>query len=255
VKRTFIRSIAACVTVALIAQAAALPLQAASQGSLPGQPPPRTTALENLQTTFSDGVVTITYDLPASDEPTSFEVSLEVSTNGGQSYDVQPRSMSGDIGRPVSAGRGKRIVWAFAKDIENLQTKQFRFRVVIRIEARAGTSSPASAAPAGELLGGQFPPLTSTRPPAGGNRLLWPGLGMFGAGSAITILAGAGPLRNKTDYPTYYELTPRKPAMYGGIGLAAAGLGLVLLGRRGASRQTVIVPIPGGLMVTRVAEF
>ena len=251
------RRVAVCTMIALVAQALAGPVHAGEAPLVAKQTGAASATVENLQTSFSSGVVTITYDLTAFESPSSFDVTLEVSTDGGQTYDVQPRSMSGDVGRPVSSGRGKRIVWEFAKDVENLQINQFRFRIVIRIEARSGAAASEPEQPSERRPGVQPPSsaLSTTRRPSRGNRLLWPGLVMFGAGGALAALAGAGPLRTRTDYPGYYELTPSKPGMYGGIGVAATGLVLVLLGRRGQSSAAVVVPVPGGIMLSRVTAF
>jgi hypothetical protein len=247
--------------VALLVRAAALPVFAGEPGRA-AQTPAAAAAAENVQASFSGGVATITYDLAARDGAATFDVTLEVSTNGGQTYDAQPRAASGDVGRAVPAGRGKRIVWEFAKDVESLQINQFRFRVVSRVEPQAGAIASTSERPSEPLPGVQLPPATpltsaATRPQSRGNRLLWPGIALFGAGGAVAALAGAGPLRTRTNYPTYYELKPSKPAMYGGIGIGAAGLVLMLVGRsRTSSASTAfVVPTPGGIVVYRVTAF
>jgi hypothetical protein len=251
------RRVAFCTVVALLVRAAALPVFAGEPGRA-AQTPAAAAAAENVQASFSGGVATITYDLAARDGAATFDVTLEVSTNGGQTYDAQPRAASGDVGRAVPAGRGKRIVWEFAKDVESLQINQFRFRVVSRVEPQAGAIASTSE----PRPGVQLPPATPTASPiarqrTGGNGLFWPGLGMFGAGGALAALAGAGPLRTRTNYPTYYELKPSKPAMYGGIGIGAAGLVLMLVGRsRTSSASTAfVVPTPGGIVVYHVTAF
>jgi hypothetical protein len=250
--------VAVCTAGALLLRAAAVPVYAdAAASAVQATAVP---AAENVQTSFGGGVATITYDLIAFEGATTFDVTLEVSTNGGQTYDAQPRATSGDVGRSVPAGRGKRIVWEFAKDVESLQISQFRFRVVSRAEPQSGgVASTPQRAPE-PLAGVQLPPATPTasvtaRRQTGGNRLLWPGMAMFGGGGALAALAGAGPLRTRTDYPTYYELKPSKPAMYGGIGIGAAGLVMMLVGRSRASSAAIVVPTPGGIMLYRVTVF
>jgi hypothetical protein len=250
-----------CTAVALVLRGAAVPVYADAAASAV-QAAAAAPAAENVQASFSGGVATITYDLIGFEGATTFDVTLEVSTNGGQTYDAQPRATSGDVGRSIAAGRGKRIVWEFAKDVESLQISQFRFRVSSRVEPQSGAIASTSERPSEPRPGVQLPPATPTASPiarqrTGGNGLFWPGLGMFGAGGALAALAGAGPLRTRTNYPTYYELKPSKPAMYGGIGIGAAGLVLMLVGRsRTSSASTAfVVPTPGGIVVYRVMVF
>jgi hypothetical protein len=215
-----------------------------------------------MQVAFSRGVVTISYDLTPFDGPGEFDVTLEVSTNAGQTYDVQPRSLSGDIGRAVSSGRGKRVVWEAGKDVENLQTDQFRFRIVIQVVIRSDNPVAAPPPESPQTRPGVQPPLaapppisTPVRQVPTGNRFLWPALAMLGAGGALAAVAGGGALRRKDVYPTFYELTPNKPVVYGGIGVAAAGLFLLFLGRGGASNTVSVVPLPGGVMLYRATTF
>jgi len=111
------RTVALYTTVALVAHVVAVPADAGEQTAMTTQADSARTTVEDIQGAFSGGVVTITYDLTGFEGQSAFDVVLEVSTNGGQTYDVQPRSMNGNVGRPVSAGRGKQIVWEFAKDV------------------------------------------------------------------------------------------------------------------------------------------
>jgi PEGA domain/PKD domain len=75
------------------------------------------------------GVITITYDLIASDLRASFEVVLEVSRDGGRTFDVKPASVRGDVGKGIGPGTGKKIVWEASKDVETVVITQLRFRV------------------------------------------------------------------------------------------------------------------------------
>lgn len=254
--------IAASTTVALVAHLLVARVHAGEPEAATAQLAPDRASAEIIQVVFSRGIVTITYDLVAPNPQGTFEVTIEVSTNGGQTYDVRPRSMSGDIGGAVSPGRSKRIVWEAAKDVESLQTGQFRFRIVTRVltgpeEPVAAPLAPSSQTRLGVQPAPVTPPTVATavRPRSTGNRFLWPGLAMFGAGGSLAALAGAGPLRTRVDYIGFYELTPNKPAMYGGIGVAATGLVLLLLGRGGTSNTVSVVPRPGGVMLYRAVTF
>ena len=243
------RTTAAYTALVFVANLLALPIYASEPVAVAGQAGTSPADVENTQIAVRGGVVTITYDLITSDANGTFKVRLDVSTNGGQTYDVQPRSTSGDVGPVVAAGRGKRIVWEAGKDVESLQTSQFRFRVVIEVDTRPGVET---ASPSSQTTPGIAPSLPKS---AGGNRLMWPGLMIFGAGGALAATAAAGPLRKRQVYPDFYELTPNTPVIFGAIGVAGAGVLLMLLGRRGAPNTALIVPIPGGVMLYRTATF
>lgn len=56
------------------------------------------------------GVITITYDVNDSEE-NIVSILIEVSDDGGQSYDYACTQVSGDIGANVNTGTGKSIIW------------------------------------------------------------------------------------------------------------------------------------------------
>jgi hypothetical protein len=253
------RLIAASTMMALVAHLLVADVEARLLQGTTAQVIPDQANAEIVQVVFSRGIVTITYDLVAPDPQSMFEVEIEVSANGGQTYDVRPRSMRGDVGGAVSPGRGKRVVWEAAKETESLQTDQFRFRVVIRIATRPEEPPGAPPATSSETRPGTQPLAPSTNAPAprqaGVNRLFWTGLVMFGVGGTLAAMAGAGPLRTREDYVGFYELTPNKPLMYGGIGVAAGGLVMMLLGRRTPSTAVSIVMRPGGVVLSHATSF
>jgi hypothetical protein len=86
------------------------------------------------------GVVTITYDLVSDDPEAVFSVALEVSRDGGKTFDVTARSVTGDIGPSVRAGRGRQVVWQAGRDVESLELDRFRFK----ISAVSGTARPVA---------------------------------------------------------------------------------------------------------------
>lgn len=75
------------------------------------------------------GVIKIVYDLDAA--ASTWEVALEVSLDGGSTFDVQPKSISGAVGT-VPAGRDRSITWDSGKDVELLQVDRVRARIVAR---------------------------------------------------------------------------------------------------------------------------
>ena len=75
------------------------------------------------------GVINIFYDLKSDDPGANFAILLEVSLDGGQTFALRPRNVSGDVGPAIAAGLGKKIVWDAGKDVETVQIEQFRIRV------------------------------------------------------------------------------------------------------------------------------
>lgn len=92
------------------------------------------TQAQNVRAERSGSIVDISYDLPDA-AGAVFSVTIEVSSNGGQSFDIKPTSTTGDIGATIGAGRGKKISWDSAKDVDTLQFDQYRFRVnAVRVD-------------------------------------------------------------------------------------------------------------------------
>jgi len=83
--------------------------------------------VENVQfRVTADDKIVVTYDISGSG---SYDVSLSVSNDGGQSFIIVPRTVSGDVGEGVKAGTGKTIVWDVLSDTRRLEGDQFVFRV------------------------------------------------------------------------------------------------------------------------------
>ena len=87
------------------------------------------------------GVIRIVYDLNAAPS-TLVMVTLEASSDGGQTFAVHPRATTGDVGPNVTPGAGKAIERDSTKDIDELQLDRYVFRVLV---------SPAGAPNAGAL--------------------------------------------------------------------------------------------------------
>ncbi len=91
---------------------------------------PVTTNLQVSQRTDGSMLVDITYDLadPDSDE---LEVTLEISSDGGQTYDIMPSpaALSGDIGEGITPGTGKAIVWDIGAEGIVFNGEEFYFHL------------------------------------------------------------------------------------------------------------------------------
>jgi hypothetical protein len=126
------------------------------------------------------GVVRVVYDLRGV-SGTAFAVSLEASDDGGQTFSVRARALTGDVGPRVSPGAEKTIVWDSTKDVDDLQVDRYVFRV--RVSAAgpsAAVASPAAAAtpPSGRGASGA------------GSGAAAPKKGGLGKGALIAILGG-----------------------------------------------------------------
>ncbi|MFC1551498.1 DUF5916 domain-containing protein [Candidatus Latescibacterota bacterium] len=86
---------------------------------------------------ISDETVILYYDLN-SDTPA--DISVEVSLDGGVTFDLKPTALSGDAGAGITPGRSKRIVWDSSVDIDPLP-ENFTARVVVG-EAKDGADGP-----------------------------------------------------------------------------------------------------------------
>ena len=102
------------------------------------------------------GVVQILYDLIASDPRAVFDVTLDVSQDAGATFQLRPRSVTGDVGPGVGPGPAKRIMWDSGKDVERLVTDQFRFRIVatarpLQPEPKVPAADPTQVVRTGSL--------------------------------------------------------------------------------------------------------
>ena len=100
---------------------------------------------ENIRFDLAEGgVVRIFFDLIADNPQQTVEVTLLVSQDGGQTFELTAVSMSGDVGGAVPPGLGKRIVWESARDVERLDTAQLRFRIVVDVRTVPVPEEPRS---------------------------------------------------------------------------------------------------------------
>ncbi|MEN8006595.1 MAG: S8 family serine peptidase [Candidatus Krumholzibacteriota bacterium] len=94
---------------------------------------PQTPTVTNVvfsQRTDGSGLVDVTFDLSDPNSPT-VAVSMEVSSDGGSTWNLAANTVSGDIGSVVAVGAGRAIVWDFAQDHPGV----FLPEVVVRITA------------------------------------------------------------------------------------------------------------------------
>ena len=199
----------------------------------------------NISTVVRGGVVVVSYDLISNDPNATFAVVLEVSGDGGQSYAVRPRTLSGDVGPAVRAGGGKRITWEAARDVENLEVDRYRYRV--RAEPVRG-QSPTARTP-------QPPPAPAAGDPVAkvgrSKGRLWGGVALMGLGGVMI-----GTTMSSTSHNGYWSGSDKAKL---GIGLGAIGGGVALAAFSGKTSSNVVgtqvVIRPGGMMLRHGMRF
>ncbi|GEM_PF-1724497 len=84
--------------------------------------------VEAHETPPASGAVIVTYDLALVGQP-SASVSLQISADGGTTWAVPVKSVSGDIGAGVTAGTSKQITWNAHADIPSQYGDNYKARV------------------------------------------------------------------------------------------------------------------------------
>jgi len=85
-------------------------------------------AVKNLSIQDESGVIVIRYDLAYSEAGT-VSIGLECSYNSGNSYNITPISVTGDIGN-VSPGTGKQINWNIESDLPGANLDNTKIRMI-----------------------------------------------------------------------------------------------------------------------------
>jgi formylglycine-generating enzyme required for sulfatase activity len=86
--------------------------------------------VSNVQAKQREGsrMVDITYDVADPDSPT-LTVYLKVSADGGATWKGPVELVSGDVGRGIVPGGGKRLVWDAGKEMPNQFGVKYRYRI------------------------------------------------------------------------------------------------------------------------------
>lgn len=90
--------------------------------------------IRNMTVQFDGRVVEIRYDLIVPDRTNGrYTVTLHISDDRGRTYDVTPRMMAGDIGRDITAGMNKRIVWIIEREFPTeIDIARYDFRLTAK---------------------------------------------------------------------------------------------------------------------------
>ncbi|MBP6965695.1 MAG: formylglycine-generating enzyme family protein [Armatimonadetes bacterium] len=84
-------------------------------------------------------IVDIYYDLADTDS-TLLQVSVRVSSDGGNSYPITPSSIAGDVGPNVRPGTSRHIVWDCATDLPGAFGTTYRAAVTASDETASGSN-------------------------------------------------------------------------------------------------------------------
>lgn len=207
-------------------------------------------AASNVSSVVRGGVVVVSYDLASPNPSAAFTVTLEVSGDGGQTYAVRPRTVSGDVGPSVRGGIGKQITWEAARDVETLEFDRYRYRV--RAEPARGpvgnslqSNQPAAARPA---PGAQPAPPAPDRAKAAATTSskgpMWGGIGLMGFGGAMIAMA-----MKRHSQDGFWDSGP-KAQLWVGLGAVGGGATLLAIGSR-----TKVVAGQASLMVRHELTF
>jgi hypothetical protein len=89
--------------------------------------------IQNVSVDFTDRVIEIQYDLIPVSENGKYRVSLAISDDGGTTYEVIPRMIAGDIGRDISPGMNKRIIWFIEREFPaGIDIDRYDFRITAK---------------------------------------------------------------------------------------------------------------------------
>lgn len=92
----------------------------------------------------NSNLVDVWYDLSYSGSANALTVSLAFSTDGGSTFSIVPRTVSGDVGTQQKPGTQKHVVWDAYKDYPALTGDN----VFARVTADDGIASPPPTQPA-----------------------------------------------------------------------------------------------------------
>ena len=148
-------------------------------------------------------LVDITYDVTA-DTPT-VKVTLEISSDGGATYDVPVMAVSGAVGGGVSVGKGKTITWNAGVDWDGKVSPQTRFRVIADDSIEGFAFVAAGSLPTSSWAGAQavdvfFMAKTEVTWSEFQTVRTWAAANGYDIGS---VGAGTGPNRPATDVSWY----------------------------------------------------
>jgi len=98
------------------------------------------TKIRGAEAQQSGNTVVVNYTLVTNQEKPA-NISLKVSTDYGDSYDIEPSALEGNVGTIFGTGRG-RIVWDVLEDFPNgLESNGVKFKVLAKVRVSSGNDA------------------------------------------------------------------------------------------------------------------
>jgi hypothetical protein len=90
--------------------------------------------VQNIRITGEGSYLEIRYDLLPAVPNGRYTVTLELSDDGGRSYAVVPRIIVGDLGKDISPGFNKRIIWRIERSspYREIDTERYEVRISVK---------------------------------------------------------------------------------------------------------------------------
>lgn len=86
--------------------------------------------LENVRVRKLNDKLNIIYDLTQEKSGQQFDIKVLCSGNGGSTFDIPLKTVSGDIGQGINGGKNKIIVWDVLADRKSLKGENFVFKIM-----------------------------------------------------------------------------------------------------------------------------
>lgn len=88
----------------------------------------RAQEISNIRVQQEGKTVVILYDLTG-ESGVKYSITVLVSDDGGKTFAIKPKSLSGDAGAGVLPGKSRKIVWDVLKDVDKLAGSDFVFKI------------------------------------------------------------------------------------------------------------------------------
>ncbi len=94
--------------------------------------------VKNVTFTQMDELIFIRYDLNGKPSK-KYTIDITLSDNYGYSFRIKPRKVQGDVGKDITPGSGKEIIWEMTEDFPNgLEGEGFVFAVDAKLQKNGG---------------------------------------------------------------------------------------------------------------------
>ncbi|MFO7891375.1 MAG: hypothetical protein R6V04_13670 [bacterium] len=94
--------------------------------------------IKNVSFTQMDEIIIIKYDL-IGEMNKKYTIDISLSDNYGTSFRITPRTIRGDVGKGITPGRSKEIIWEMTEDYPNgLEGEGFVFAVDAALQKSGG---------------------------------------------------------------------------------------------------------------------